>query len=489
MQRQIRRVGIGLVVAFLLVFAQLNYLQIFAAEQIASNPSNFRNLQREYSIKRGDIVTFDDEVIATSRAGGGQLEFRRTYPTGELFGHISGFYSIVFGTSGIERTYNEALLGDSGVISMQDIQDSLFGEGEQGDIVRLTIDSRLQKLAQGALSDQRGAVVALDPNSGAVRAMWSNPSYDPTPLGSHVSEDQRTARETLDPESSQSPLINIATQKGYPPGSTFKVVTAAAALESGRFSADSTFPDPQFIPLPQTDDTLTNFTRTSCQGGSEIDLFTALEISCDTTFALIGLRIPQEIFDMAEGLGFNSRIPIDIEANSATYPEEGEDRLPFRAFSAIGQGDVVATPLQMALVAAAVANGGDVPRPHLLAEIIDPSGGLVERFQPESLGSAMSASTASTLADMMRAVVESGTGTTAQIDGVTVAGKTGTAQNVEGAAPHAWFIAFAPVEDPQIAVAVIVENGGSVGSEATGAQVAAPIAREIILRDKEIRQW
>ena len=489
MQRQIRRVGMGLVVAFLLVFAQLNYLQIFAAERIASNPSNFRNLQREYSIKRGDIVTIDDVVIATSRPSRGQLEFRRSYPTGELFGHISGFYSIVFGTSGIERTYNDALLGDSGVISMQDIQDSLFGGGEQGDIVSLTIDSRLQELARSSLGSQRGAIIALDPNTGEIRAMWSNPSYDPTPLASHVPDDQRAAREALDPESSRSSLINIATQTGYPPGSTFKVVTAAAALESGQFSPNSAFPDPQSIDLPQTDNTLTNFSKTSCQGGGQIDLFTALEISCDTTFALIGLDIHREIFDMAEALGFNTRIPVDLEANAATYPQEGEDRQPFRAFAAIGQGDVVATPLQMALVAATVANNGDVPRPHLLREIIDPSGGLVQRFQPETLASAMSTSTASTLTDMMEAVVESGTGTTAQIEGVRVAGKTGTAQNVAGVAPHAWFIAFAPADDPQIAVAVIVENGGSVGSEATGAQVAAPIAREIIVRDKEIRRW
>jgi penicillin-binding protein A len=481
---QIRRVGVGLLAAFLAVFLQLNYVQIFAAEDIASNNANIRSLLREYSIKRGDIITADGEQIAVSRRTRGNLEYLRTYPGGDLYGHITGYYSLVYGTAALESAYNAQLLGETGVISMQDIEDSFLGSGEQGDDIITTIDSRLQETAKAALGGQRGAVVALDPRSGEVLALWSNPSYDPGPLASHNPSEVRRYRRTLSPNSPASPLINGVTQKGYPPGSTFKVVTAAAALEAGRTPA-STFPDPVALELPQTTETLQNFSRTSCAGGGEINLFTALEVSCDTTFAILGLELHDEIGGMADALGFNSAMPFDTRVEPSRFPDVPDDRLPLRAFAGIGQGDVVATPLQMAVVAATVADGGVVPRPRLVNEIIDSSGSIVDTFAPESLGRAMSEETASELAEMMVAVVESGTGTNAQIPGVVVAGKTGTAQSAAGAAPHAWFICFAPANDPRIAVAVVVENGGSAGAEATGNVVAAPIARAVLQRHQQ----
>jgi peptidoglycan glycosyltransferase len=285
-------------------------------------------------------------------------------------------------------------------------------------------------------------------------------------------------------------MVNGVTQRGYPPGSTFKVVTAAAALESGRYRPTSTFPDPVALDLPQTNQDLNNFTNTVCANGGRIDLFTALEISCDTTFAMLGLELHDEIRDVSEDMGFNGDIPFDIGAEASTFPDVPDDSQPLRAFAGIGQGDVVATPLQMALVAATMATGGEVPRPRLVSKIIDASGGLVETFSPESLGQAVSDETASEITEMMVAVVEEGTGTNAQIPGVSVAGKTGTAQSAAGAAPHAWFIAFAPVQKPQLAVAVIVENGGSLGAEATGGVVAAPIAKAVLERDREISdEW
>ena len=489
MERQIRRVGAVLVVAFLALFAQLNYVQIFAANRIAGNDANIRGLLREYSIKRGTILTSDFEVIARSVATKDDLKYLRRYPEGDLFGHITGYYSLVFGTDRLERTYNDVLLGSGGVLSMQDIQDRFLGSGERGDDLRITIDSQMQREARAALGSQRGAVVALDPNNGAVLALWSNPSFDPNPLTTHEPRQIRRAWRQLDPGSPTSPLVNLATSRGYPPGSTFKVVTAAAALESGRYRADSTFPDPDAIELPQTDETLTNFTNRSCTGTGRIDLFTALRVSCDTTFGLLGLDLPGELFDMATALGFNQRIPFDLTTEASRFPRIGDDQKPFRAFAGIGQGDVVATPLQMALVAATIANDGVVPRPRLAEEIRDPRGGIVRTFEPEELSRAMSDSTAAILTDMMVAVVENGTGTAAQIPGLRVAGKTGTAQTVEGAAPHAWFIAFAPADDPRIAVAVIVENGGELGSEATGGAVAAPIAKRLIELDRRIRRW
>lgn len=489
MERQIRLVGTGLVVAFLAVFGMLNYVQFFAAESIAGHPENDRKVIAEYSIKRGDILTVDGVTVAKSTDTGGKYRYRRTYPEGELYAHTTGFYSRLFGTTRIEAAYNDELLGESSVITMQDIEDRFLGSGEEGDDVTLTIDSRLQELARDTLGGQRGAVVALEPSTGEVRALWSNPSYDPTPLASFNLDEQKEYRATLDPDSPTSPMVSRATSFGYPPGSTFKVVTTVAALESGRFRPSSSFPDPVALDLPLTDETLMNFTRTACAGGGEITLEFALTISCDTTFARLGLQIPEELHATAEDFGFNGSIPFDVGTEPSAFPEIPDDEEPRRAFAGIGQGDVVATPLQMALAAAAVANEGDVPRPRLVRSITDASGGIVERFSPETMGSAMSEDTARELTDMMVSVVEEGTGQAAQISGVPVAGKTGTAQSEEGAAPHAWFICFAPADNPQLAVAVIVENGGTLGSEATGGEVAAPIAKAILERDRELRGW
>jgi len=486
MNKQIRRMGLGLVIAFVLLFAQLNYVQFFAAGKIASNRSNPRALIREYSIKRGDIVSLNYQTLATSVATKNRLKYRRTYPMGELFGHITGYYSINYGPSRIESSYNDHLLGDSGVVSIQDIEDRFTDSEEQGNRVRLTIHTALQQAAANALRDERGAVVALDPDSGEVLALWSNPSFNPEPLASHSSKEQKEAWEALEPSSPTGPLVNLATSRGYPPGSTFKVITTAAALESGRWQPDDTFPDPDRLELPQTDDTLTNFTNRACTGAGSIDLFTALEISCDTTFGLIGLRIPGEIHETAEGFGFNQEIPFDMRTEVSSYPEIPDDRKPERAKAAIGQQNVVATPLQMAMVAAGIANDGKVLRPRLVREVIDPTAGVVEEYEPEVLEEAISTDTANEVTEMMVAAVASGTGTAAQIPGIEVAGKTGTAQTVEGANPHTWFIAFAPADDPQIAVSVIVEHGGSFGSEATGGAVAAPIARAVMLAHREL---
>jgi penicillin-binding protein A len=489
MQAQIRRVAWGLVASFLIVFAQLNYVQIFAAEDIASNDSNIRSLLAEYSIKRGDIETLDFETVARSLKTQDRFQYLRTYPGGELYGHITGYYSLIYGSDRIEATYSEQLLGESGVISMQDIQDTFLDSGERGDDVRLTVHSQLQQVAAEALGGQEGSVVALDPSSGEVRAMYSNPTYDPGPLSTHDTEAIRDYRRSLRPNSPDSPLLSKATSRSFPPGSTFKVVTAAAALDSGRFNATSTFPDPEALDLPLTDNTLTNFTNTSCTGTGSIDLFTALVQSCDTTFALLGLRLPDELRRTAGALGFNEPLPFDVGTAASTFPDVPDDQEPLRAFAGIGQGDVAATPLQMALVAAAVANGGQVPRPQLVREVRDPSGSVIEQQRSAPLGRAFSAATAQELTRMMTSVVTEGTGTAAQIDGVEVAGKTGTAQTVEGAAPHAWFICFAPASNPRIAVAVLVENGGELGSEATGGAVAAPIAKAVIEADQRIRQW
>lgn len=504
MNPQIRKVGIALVLAFLAVFGQLNYVQIFAAEKISRNPANTLRLIREYSIKRGDILTLDGSVMARSVESKGAYKYRREYLDGELYGHITGWYSIRYGTARLESAYHDELLGEGGALSVQDIEDEFLGGGEQGDDVRTTIHSELQAAAKAALGAERGAIVAIDltrENMGEIRAMWSNPSFDPTPLASFDGRESKRYWESLDPQASDSPLVSIATTHGYPPGSTMKVATAAAALQSGRYRPDSTFPDPQRLEpcegprergdpcLPLTNQSLTNFTHQPCLGGGSIDLFDALRVSCDTTFAILGLDVPRDVYEMATRMGFNAPLPLDIRTEASTFPDIPDDDAPLRAYASIGQGDVVATPLQMALVAATIANEGELPRPRLVREILDAGGGIARRFEPENVETAMSADVARVVTQMMVAAVADGTGGAAQIPGIEVAGKTGTAQTVEGENPHTWFIAFAPANDPQLAVAVIVENGGSFGSEATGGAVAAPMARLMFEADRRIRGW
>ncbi|HWC13591.1 MAG TPA: penicillin-binding transpeptidase domain-containing protein [Actinomycetota bacterium] len=501
MHAQIRRVGTGLVLAFVALFLQLNYVQIFAAERISENPANRLQLIREYSIKRGDILTVDGKTIARSFPTKGLYKYRREYPEGELYGHITGWYSVRYGLDRLERTYHDQLLGESGGLSMQDIEDEFLGAGEQGDDVRTTISSRLQEVARDALGSERGSIIALDPNTGEVRALWSNPSFDPTPLASFDAKEAKKYWTSLNPSSPTSPLVNAATTKGYPPGSTFKVVTTAAALQSGAYKPDTQFPDPQALEpcegsrergeacLPLTTEDLTNYTKLPCATGT-IDLFDALRVSCDTTFAMIGLDIPGEVFSMAEAVGFNEPIPFDVRTEASQFPDIPDEQAPLRAYAGIGQGDVNATALQMALVAATVARDGVVPQPHLVREVLDArSGRPVRTFDPADLGRAMSEDVAEAVTQMMVAAVENGTGGAAQIPGVSVAGKTGTSQTVQGQNPHTWFIAFAPAADPQLAIAVIVENGGAFGSEATGGAVAAPIAKTVLEADRALREW
>jgi peptidoglycan glycosyltransferase len=344
-----------------------------------------------------------------------------------------------------------------------------------------TIDAKLQRVASQALGSLPGAVVALDPSTGQVLALVANPSYDPNRLASHDLASVRQAREDLlkDP---QKPLLSRADEELFPPGSTFKLVTAAAALEDG-MRPDTTFPNPPALDLPQTTHQLHNFGGEHCLGGApRITLAQALEVSCNVVFGEIGLRLGAEkLVDQAKRFGFDQDIPFQVPFRTGSIPpvSDFQDALPAVAFSAIGQQSVGANPLQMALVGAAIANGGMEMAPQLVLEIRDADGRVVQTPRPEVWGHPISAQTSSELTAMMVDVVANGTGTAAQIPGVQVAGKTGTAETSSGN-PHAWFVAFAPATHPRIVVAVVVLNGCSLGSEATGGQVAAPIARAVI---------
>jgi peptidoglycan glycosyltransferase len=482
MDRQIRRLAVAFLGLFVLLFAQTNYLQVFASSRLANNPSNQRLLLQEYDVHRGAILARDDRtVLAHSTATSGKFKYLRGYPQGDLYGQITGFYSLVYGRTGLEASQNDFLAGRATELLPQNLVDELLGRDRQGATVVTTIDPKLQKAASAALGSLPGAVVALDPKTGEILAMVANPSYDPNQLSSQDPAQIRATWDSLNADPDK-PLLSRASQELFPPGSTFKLVTAAAALENG-MTPDTKFPNPPALTLPQTTHLLHNFGDEHCLGGiPELTIAQALEVSCNVVFGQIGLQLgADKLVEQAQKFGFDQTIPLEIPWAEGSIPPASAfaDALPAVAFSAIGQQDVKANPLQMALVAAAIANGGTEMAPRLVREIRDPSGRVIRTFDPQPWGQPISAQTATELTAMMVNVVQSGTGTAAQIAGVQVAGKTGTAETATGN-PHAWFVSFAPAENPQIVVAVVVLNGGSLGSEATGGHVAAPIARAVL---------
>lgn len=487
MNFHIRRLALALLLLFGAVFIKINWLQLVRAERIAEHPRNLRVLLREYSIERGPILSADRQTVAESLpTPQDELKFLRSYPTGPLFAHVTGFYSVVYGRSAVEQFQNPVLTGRGGVLTMQDLGDRLLGGRQKGDTLILSIDSRVQAAATEAIGNARGAVVAIDPVTGQMLALVSSPSYDPNVVSQH---DTAAIRENWDALNANpaKPMVNRATAERYPPGSTFKVLTAAAGLEHG-FGVDTSYPASRQYQPPQTDRLIHNFGGASC-GGNMAD---ALRVSCNTWFARLGAEMPQAALEeTSEAFGFGDRPPLELRTVESRIPTSEQLRSPaFRAQAAIGQFNVAATPLQMALLTAGIANRGEVPVPKLVSEVRDVRGAVVEQARAEVWRRAISDATASTLTELMTAVVEAGTGRAAALPGVRVAGKTGTAQTGrEGEAPHAWFLAFAPAGAPRIAVAVLVENGGDLGSEATGGRVAAPIAKRVMEAYRTVAGW
>jgi penicillin-binding protein A len=477
MNRAIRRVGIGVMVLVLLLVGQLTYLQVYDADNLANDPRNIRFQLRDFSKPRGRILTSDDQVVARSVETDDQLKFQRLYPQGALFSQIAGYQSFVFGNIGVERTYNNELAGRDPLLQIRNVGDLIAGKEPIGNVV-LSTNAGLQAAARDALGQQRGSVVVMNPKSGSILAMYSNPSYDPQPFASHNSQAVQDYEKLLRADPSK-PDLPRAYRERFPPGSTFKVITASAALDTGRFTPETNFPVLTELDLPQTNNTLRNFGGQACGG----TLARSFQQSCNTTFGQIGLDLGDEFVPAMERFGVGSAPPLDVAPGAAASvgppPGSFQENQPLFAFAGIGQGDVAVTPLEMALSASAVANGGQIMQPHVAERITDGDDNTVKTIGAKPWRTAMSPQVAATMTTLMISVVEGGTGTAARIPGVAVAGKTGTAQNETGAA-HAWFVGFAPAEDPQVAVAVLVEHGGSAGSEATGGRVAAPIAAQMM---------
>ena len=476
MNTQIRRLGVVLLLLFSALFVQLNWLQVIDAHSLNNNPANSRAVVRDFIQPRGVIQTADGTVVAQSVPSNDAFKLQRQYPLGPLFAHVTGYFSFTYGGEGAERQFNDDLTGHA---TQGFNPRDLLVQRSKTDNVTLTLSRNLQQVATDALGRRKGSVVALDPRTGAVLALADYPSYDPNVLASHNQDAVRQAWTDLN-ASPDKPLLPRTYRERYFPGSSFKVVTAATALATGTATTTMpVYPNLVELPLPNTGgQTLRNFGGSSCGG----TLPQALQVSCNTAFAQLGLDLGgQKLSAGAEAFGFNKVPPLDLPFGaSSVFPAAGDfDRdKPALAKSAIGQQNVAATPLQMALVAAGIANNGVIMTPHVLAEVRDANGAVVDTYQPKPWLTAVPPDIAHTTRDMMVGVVTGGSGTRAQIPGVTVAGKTGTAQTGNDTS-HVWFISFAPAEAPRVAVAVMLENQPS-SNEATGGALAAPIAQAVL---------
>ncbi len=468
---------VGLLFAALLVAATL--VQFVQAPELRARPDNRRTLLDNYSRDRGQILV-GDQPIAVSRPSGGELAFLRSYPGGPAYAHITGYYSFIYGAGGgLEGASDDLLSGSSDALFYQRVADLLTGKKPTGASLQLTINARAQEAARRALGNQRGAVVALNPKTGAILALVSSPSYDPNLLASHDGKAVQSAWGQLNTDPTR-PMVNRAIAGNlYPPGSVFKIVTAAAGLSTGTVNEQTLLPGPARMDLPQTDVGLPNYNNRSCGPGDQVTLQRSLEISCNTSFGWLGLKLGGDALrDQAAKFGFGETLRIPMRVSPSSVPAVLNP--PQTAQSAIGQYDVRVTPLQVAMVSAAVANRGVVMRPYLVEQVVSADLQILDKHRPEQLSQAVSPEVAATLTRMLTAVVDTGTGGPAKISGVAVAGKSGTAQHEPGKPPHAWFTAFAPAGDPQIAVAVVVEDGGNAGDEAGGSRTAGPIAKAVM---------
>lgn len=488
MNKQIVRLGTGLVVCYVALFVMVNYVQVVRADDLNDHPRNTRAAVRDFDRNRGRILTADGVELAVTEpaAPGSRFEHQRVYPTGDLFAHVTGFLSFEFGADGAERAFTDQLAGEDFEIEYRTLTD-LFVDRERVGDVTLTLRHDVQTAAREALlatGAPRASVVAVDPRTGGVIALYSTPSYDPNALAQHDLAAARDARNLLLSVEGPSPLQARAYRERFFPGSTFKVVTGAVGVDRAGVTTDQpVFPTAREFDIDFTDDELSNFGGSAC-GGSLVEI---LRVSCNSAFAAMGVDVigEERFIDGVERFGFNERPPFDLPAPaSSVFPtdfpdDQGNGPL---ARASIGQGDVQATPLHMAMVTAAVANDGVMMAPHVLARVTDERGEVIQSTEPEVWHQAVGGDAARAMRTAMEAVVQSGSGRSAAVPGAQVGGKTGTAQlGTSPPSSHAWFVAYAgpPGQPAEVAVAVLVEAQPGV-SEVTGGRLAAPVARQVI---------
>ncbi|MET8501052.1 penicillin-binding transpeptidase domain-containing protein [Streptomyces microflavus] len=479
MIRYIRRAAAFCLLLLVALLANAARIQLFEADELDDNPANRRNTIVRYDQPRGNILV-GDRAVTGNKETGEQLSFERTYLHGPLYAPVTGYASQTYGTTLIENAEDGVLSGTDSLLAPLPFWDEFTRGRQPGGNVVTTVKESMQRAAYAGLSGRRGAVAALEPSTGRILALVSTPSYDPERLsgtGSAVTDawTRLNAAKSL-------PMLNRAIRQTYPPGSTFKIVTAAAALDARVVrDADAPTDTPSPYVLPGTRTTLPN-EATGCEQASLAD---AIRVSCNTVMAHLGVEVGLEgMVEAAGRFGFNEtglRIPSGV-ARSNFDTDMSDDQL---ALSSIGQFNTTATPLQMAMVAAAVANHGDLRVPYLVDRVTTADGDTVQQQGPRSYERAMSPSTAVQLQRMMVDVVENGTGSNAAIDGVKVGGKTGTAQHGidNSGLPYAWFISWAQAPDsgrPAVAVAVVVEDASADRSDISGGGSAAPIARAVM---------
>lgn len=477
MNRELKRVVYTIVAMFMALFISSSTIQVISADSLASDQRNVRAVYDSYKTQRGAILV-DGNPVAQSVHSDDNFHYTRKYSS-EIYSAITGFFSFFQGATGLESSMNAYLTGKSSSQFFEQVNALLSGNPLTGASVELTIDPAVQKAAWDAMGNLQGAVVALDPKTGKVLAMVSKPGYDANLLASHDGSASASAYASLLADKN-TPLVNKAISGTlYAPGSVFKIVVASAAFESGKFTPDSTLPNPPKYKLPGTNTWITNSGEGKCGGQATVSIATALMLSCNIPFAQLGVLLGQDaIRTQAEKYGFGKSIDIPLHSTPSTYPTGMDDSQT--ALSSFGQFDDRVTPLQIAMIAATVANAGVEMKPQLVDNVESANLASLWTPQPTQYANPISAQTASWLKQMMINAVAHGVSSNGAIPGVTVAGKTGTAQNGTGEPYTLWFTGFAPAENPQVAVAVVIENGGGIGQAGRGNSLAAPVARKVM---------
>ncbi|MGY1580803.1 peptidoglycan D,D-transpeptidase FtsI family protein [Streptomyces sp. MN13] len=482
MNKPLRRIAIfcGLLILTLLI--RDNWLQYVRADELATDTDNRRVAIERYASPRGDIIVDGKAITGYKEASSGDFEYVRTYKDGAMWAPVTGYASQAFGTNQLENLEDGILTGNDDRLFFRQTLDMLTGKKKEGGNVVTTLNSAAQKAAYEGLKGRgKGAVAAIEPSTGKILALASYPSYDPSTIAGYSADDERAWNKLQKKNNPDDPMLNRALRETYPPGSTFKVVTAAAALENGLYTgADQKTKTPLPWTMPGTTTVLKNEGNIPCENAT---LRVALQWSCNTVFGKVGSDLGNDkMLEQAKKFGFTSEQFTPVRANASVF---SEDMAPSEvALSSIGQFNTAATPLQMAMVASAVANDGTLMKPYMVDKLQAPNVDTIEQTDPEELSQPLSEENAQILQSMMETVVEEGTGKNARIPDVKVGGKTGTAQHgVDNSEkPYAWFISYAKLSDGSspVAVAVVVEDEAADRGDISGGGLAAPIAKSVM---------